>query len=359
MIDEIRQHFAEADVLTEGGRLTLPFVQRYGKERLRNLGLIYGHPGSGVAAYLEGIADTVLLLRDPMDHAISNFLNVLRDPAARLHRAATALGFRDFLHTYPGFLAFQTLSLTTGLGLRVPTDRIYDCLPDVLAYLRRSFLLGTVEQIDLFMASLTNIRRWLAPVSMRHLNQATAAQSPVRDGLKEIYATAAKDTRLATLIAVEQAVYANVRNIAATQRELRSLEALGETARRVWRSPSGEIVLGHNFGRQEVIDAEPAWWTLEATHSSIHLRSATPATLHAEIRIWHAVDPTCVEVWLDERRLDAKIERTGDRFGTLQVPLADQHLDRFATLALRIDRKYVPTVPPTYPALLLYRFRLS
>src|SRR5215475_8602669 len=89
MIDEIRQHFVEPDILTEGGRLTLPFVQAYGKERLRNLGFIYGHPGSGVAAYLEGIADTVLLLRDPVDHVISNYLNVLRDPAARLHHAAT------------------------------------------------------------------------------------------------------------------------------------------------------------------------------------------------------------------------------------------------------------------------------
>jgi hypothetical protein len=78
MINEIRQHFAEADILNEGVNVTLPFLQAYGRERLRDVGFIHGHPGFGVAAYLEGVADAILLLRNPMDQAISNFLSLSR-----------------------------------------------------------------------------------------------------------------------------------------------------------------------------------------------------------------------------------------------------------------------------------------
>lgn len=114
MINEIMQHFVASETLTENGNLTLPYLQAYGKERLRELGFIHGHPGAGVATYLQGITDTVLLLRNPMDHAISNYLSLLRDPGARLHHVAAGLGFRDFLYAYPRVLAFQTRSLTGG-----------------------------------------------------------------------------------------------------------------------------------------------------------------------------------------------------------------------------------------------------
>lgn len=359
MINEIREHFAESQILTDNGNLPLHFLQAYGKDQLRDFGFIHGHPGAGVAAYLEDVADAVLLLRDPADHAISNYLSLSRNPAASLHRAARELGFADFLQANPGILAFQTISITTGLGLDVPIDRIYDSLPHVLRYLENSFLLGTVERIAEFMTSLANIRRWPAPVSVRHLNQIAEGQRGTRASLKEIYTAAASDTQLGTLIAVEQAVYAKVGGIAAAQRERRSLELLGETARRVWRSARGEIVLGRNFGQREMIDGEPGWWTLEDTDSRIHLRSTTPATLHAEIRIWHAADPTCVEIWLDQRRLDAEIEHTGGGFGTLQLSLADVPVGCLVTLTLHIARKHIPNKPPWYPALLLYRFSLS
>ena len=116
LINEIRQHFAEADILNEGVNITLPFLQAYGKERLREVGFIHGHPGFGVAAYLEGVADAIMLLRNPMDQAISNFLSLTRIHTDLVHRTATGLGFRDFVRTYPEFLVFQTLSLATVSG---------------------------------------------------------------------------------------------------------------------------------------------------------------------------------------------------------------------------------------------------
>lgn len=144
-----------------------------------------------MATYLQGITDTVLLLRNPTDHAISNYLSLLRDPGARLHHVAAGLGFRDFLYAYPRVLAFQTRSLTGGLGLHVRTDRIYDCLPDVFRYLEGTLLLGTVERIDEFITDLANVRQWPAPTSLRHLNRKAENQRATRDELEEIYVSAA------------------------------------------------------------------------------------------------------------------------------------------------------------------------
>src|SRR6202012_3757676 len=130
-----------------------------------------------------------------------------------------------------------------------------------------------------------------APVSVRHLNRAEPSQMPSREALKEIYAEATKDPHLGTMIAIEEVVYAKARSIAAIQRERTSLQDLGETARRAWRSALGEVGLGKNFGRRETIDGGPAYWTLEAGQSRIHVKANKPVTLHAEVRVWHAVDP--------------------------------------------------------------------
>ena len=357
--DEIKQHFAELQILTEDGNLTLPFLEAYGKQRLREVGFIHGHPQSGAAAYLEDVADAVTLLRNPMDQAISNYLHMRRGVPRPLHRTTNALGFRDFLHAYPDHLAFQTLFMARSLGLDVPPERIFDALPRVLGYLESIKLLGTVEQIDEFMTSLAGIRRWPAPVSVRHINKAAASQKLAEEGLEEIYAAAAGSTHLGEMIAVEQAVYARVRSIVANQRERRSMRELGETARRVWQSDYGEIVLGHNFGLREIFDGEPAWWTLDAHESRIYVAARRAVTLHAEIRVWHAVDPSCIEFRTDEGKLDARIEQTSDGFGLFQVPLGDLAAEGLAPITLRIVRKHAPDDQPWYPALLLYRFRLT
>lgn len=47
LINEIRQHFVPSQILTERGRVTVPFLQACGDERLRDAGFIYGHTGTG------------------------------------------------------------------------------------------------------------------------------------------------------------------------------------------------------------------------------------------------------------------------------------------------------------------------
>lgn len=223
-----------------------------------------------------------------------------------------------------------------------------------------TLLLGTVERIDEFITDLANVRQWPAPTSVRHLNRTAENQRATRDELEEIYVSAARDDRLGTMVAAEQALYAKARSIAATQRELMSMKRLGQTARRVWQSADGEIVLGKNFGRREMIDGEAAWWTLEACESQIHETSRTIATLHAEIRISHGIASSCIQVWMDDRRLDARIEQSSDSSCSLVVPLDGLRGDRWATVTLHIvDRLAAIDNPLWHHALLLYRFCLT
>jgi hypothetical protein len=228
VIADISEHFIGSQILTDGGNLTMPFLQARGEQQLRGMGFIHGHAGHGAAAYLQGIADTTLLLRDPIDLTISHYLHVVGDPTLPWHRAATGLGFRDFIETYPRFLAIQTITLATGLGYDVRRDRIYDCLPEMMRYLDSTLLLGTVDQIDEFMAGLARMKQWIAQVPVRHLNRAAAVEEPDRQGLEAAYDEVARSAHVAAvMIAAEQTLYTAAKTIAATQRARTPLREIG------------------------------------------------------------------------------------------------------------------------------------
>ncbi len=219
VIADISKHFCESQILTNGGDLTMPFLQARGEQQLRETGFIHGHAGHGVAAYLQKFADTTLLLRDPMDLMISHYLHVLTNPTSPWHHAAAGLGFRDFIESYPRFLALQTITLANGLGHDVRRDRILDCLPHVMRYLDSTLLLGMVDHIDEFMVCLARIRQWPVQVPIGHLNRATAAQRPGRQELEAAYNEAARSTHVAAvMIAAEQTLYVAAKGIAAIQR---------------------------------------------------------------------------------------------------------------------------------------------
>ena len=117
---------------------------------------------------------------------------MVRALAEPWHPAAAELGIRDFIHTYPGVLAFQTISLANGLGNVVSPTRLYECLPDIVRYLESMFLLNTVDQIDEFMASLAGLRKWPAPVLVRRLNKVHPGQAVGREEFEDAHmATAA------------------------------------------------------------------------------------------------------------------------------------------------------------------------
>jgi hypothetical protein len=219
LIDQIGRHFAESEILTDGGNLSMDFIKACGEERLREAGFLHGQPGFGAATYLQGFTDAIMLLREPMERMISHYLDMLRDPNSPWHRAATELGFRDFIETYPCFLALQTISLATGIGRDVQRDRIYDCLPDVVRYLEATFLLATADQIDEFMIGLASMKQWPAPVMAGQPNKAAMGAEQARHALEEDYEAVARSAHIgAVMIAAEQMLYAVAKNIAVVQR---------------------------------------------------------------------------------------------------------------------------------------------
>jgi hypothetical protein len=218
-IDQIGRHFAESEILTDGGNLSIDFIEACGEERLREAGFLHGQPGFGAAAYLQGFTDAIVLLRDPMERMISHYLDILRDPNSPWHRAATELGFRDFVATYPHFLALQTISLATGIGHDVQRDRVYDCLPDVVHYLEGTFLLATADQIDEYMITLASMRQWPTPVMAGQPGEAATGEQQARHALEEGYTAVARSAHIgAVMIAAEQTLYAAAKNIAVSQR---------------------------------------------------------------------------------------------------------------------------------------------
>ena len=219
VIADISRHFSESQILTDGGDLTMPFLEARGDQQLRETRLIHGHAGHGVAAYLQKFAETTLLLRDPMDLMISHYLYVLTDSTSPWHATAGALGFRDFIETYPRFLASQTITLATALGHDVRRDRILDCLPDVMRYLESTLLVGMFDQIDDYVACLARIRQWPAQVSVQHFSRTAAGQRPARQELEAAYNEVARSAHVAAvMIAAEQTLYIAAKSIAAAQR---------------------------------------------------------------------------------------------------------------------------------------------
>ena len=230
VIAEIGHHFTGSEILSEGGNLTMPFLEACGEERLRNAGFLYGQPGAGAAACLQGIADAVLLLREPMDRMIAHYQDMLRDSNMPWHRAATELGFRAFVETYPQFLALQTISLATSIGRDVQRDRIYDCLPDVMRYLEGTFLLATANRVDEFLIRLADMKQWPAPAPIGRPNEAANGDEQARHALEESYTAVARSAHIgAVMIAAEQTLYAAAKNIAAAQRARTPLQESAET----------------------------------------------------------------------------------------------------------------------------------
>jgi len=356
LVEEIRQHYAPAEIFSEDGNLSLGALREMGGAKLRALGLIYGHPGEGAAAYLHDIAETVTLLREPRAHAISNYLHMLRETAAPLHKIAKELGFGDFLRTYPSHLTFQTSSLAVGIGA---TGTFHERVMAVLKYLSSLALVGTVERIDEFARDLAQMRRWPVPRPLPRLN--TAAQSGWAIDYERAageYDAIERDPRFAPRVAFERAAYAHAQGVALEQRERIFLRDVAPGGRCVHCSELGEIVLGGNFGRRELVEGRDAWWTLEQQESRIHVLPKEAASLRAEIEVWHAAPADGIRFWAGGMRLDAKVEATNGG-GRIAVSLTELPRGVTTPISMRVARLDTPYDPPWYPAILLSGFRLS
>ena len=217
----IRSMTKRSSVISKGGNLPLPFVQKIVASGLRPDQFIHGHPAHGVSALLRGKTRIITLLRDPVEQCISNYLFVRSDFGNPDRRAARRMDFAEFIRTHPYYAAFQAGSLAVGLHTELPPGAavLAKCLPEICAFLNEMFLVGTVEGVQDFMRDLAHAMGWQSVPKLRHLRKSRASQRE-RTVLRMLRATLEDDPDLAPRFAIERAVYQHATAIAARRRSL-------------------------------------------------------------------------------------------------------------------------------------------
>ncbi len=193
---------------SENGDVSVWFVERLIAAGLKPGQFIYGHPGPGAAAPLRDRACMAVMLRQPREQAISNYLWVQQDWRLPDHAAASALDFRGFLAARPYFAIFQAASLHVGLNIR-PLDRLpalVDALPALTDYLGQFQLVGVTEQAPDFYAEACRILGLPHPPKLPHHRKSRIPQQD-RQQMREQYEGLRTDPELGPLIAAEEALF--------------------------------------------------------------------------------------------------------------------------------------------------------
>ena len=225
---------------SENGDLSAAFVQRLTAEGLKPGQFIYGHPGARAALPLRGKCCMTVLLREPREQAISNYLWILRDWRLPDHAAAKAGDFRAFLKARPYFAIFQTASLHVGVEQR-PIERaedLIDRLPDLIDYLGEFELIGTTETEEALFLRACRILQLADPPRFPH-HRKSAVSAARRQEMREQYEDLEHDPALGALIRAEQALYL----------EARTLAALETAAEPTDRAPASRFMLNASLGR--------------------------------------------------------------------------------------------------------------
>jgi hypothetical protein len=193
---------------SENGDLSAPFVRRLAEEGLRPGQFIYGHPGTGAALPLRGRTCMTVVLREPREQAISNYLWLLQDWRLPDHAAAKAGDFRAFLKARPYFAIFQTASLHVGVERRplARTEDLIDRLPDLIEYLREFELIGTTETEEALFLRACQVLRLADPPKFPH-HRKSALPASRRQEMREQYQDLERDPELGPLIRAERALF--------------------------------------------------------------------------------------------------------------------------------------------------------
>ncbi len=201
-------HFPPARRFTDNGNISRSLLARHARD-LRSGCFLYGHPEHDT---LDGMvaARLVTVLRRPVDHAISNYLYIRREPGLPLHRDAMAWSFSDFLRHHWPVMVFQATSLdvaqsVTGLDTR---ETFFDRLPRIRALLDRIDFVGCQDRLDELLVVLA-ASRGRRPTPADRLN--TSPRSPghlaTTEAMRAQYEALRQAPDTAPLIAAEQALY--------------------------------------------------------------------------------------------------------------------------------------------------------
>jgi hypothetical protein len=330
----IRSVYTDEECLTNNGNITLDFLKSVSDERWEKTRFIYGHCGAQVGESLLGKTRGLLLLRDPVEQVISNYLHIAREPQVPLCKAACSLGFQRFIEVYPFHLCFQLTSIN--LGLAPPdfpwrgVDEVYRLVPRVLDYMSTFSLVGTVEQLGKFMSDLTLMMGWERNPEMTWVNQAPQIDGGEvdRQQLRDILSELEQKPRYAQIIATERLVYLRAKALAQTLGQRILLRSLlkgqrfdGDHAILAHRSPNGEVVLAQNFRRDESSgNSRVRWRTLERQDSHFFIRRSDKCDwLVLQLSSLHSLGETDFSFYYQKARIPAEVHAVGDGAGCIII----------------------------------------
>jgi len=204
-------------IFTDHGNLTPELFSAHG-DMLDRPALFHGHAAHGTAAYFEGRATTLTLLRRPENQAVSNYLYIQRDPCSPWHEAALRLDLSTFFREFWFLTAFQTISISVPLtsGSFASREEFFAALPAIHAALERTDIVGCAETMEDVIARLAPILP--SPCEMPgQLNRAADFGVCARRiaMLRWEYRELREDPDLAEPIAAEEATYRLARTLAA------------------------------------------------------------------------------------------------------------------------------------------------
>jgi hypothetical protein len=224
---------------SENGLLSAPFVEKLIADGLKPGQFIYGHPGPGAALPLRGKACSAILLRDPVEHAISNYLWVSNHKHLPDHAAASTLGFREFLLAQPYFAIFQTGSLQIGIQQRPlgRTEDLIERLPGLLDYLREFEIVGTTATVATFFQRSCAAMGLPIPPPFPHLRMARISAEQ-RQRMREQYHSLKTHPTLGPLLAAERELYLHAKRLEATSEVMKVSDMQNPVARPATLAPT-------------------------------------------------------------------------------------------------------------------------
>jgi len=216
-------------------------------DRLSERLFVAGHWSANT---LSGIFQKSLIftiLRNPRDHAVSNYLFLYDEPNQPQHNDARDLGFRRFFLENVHLLACQTSSI---LAARTPypisAREFVNHADEVLRFLNQLAFVGCLEKPDDLAYCLPAALGLSEPLNLRWLNSATDRRIPKARiaELQAMYDDLARDPALRQLIDIEHQLYnAALARVHGRERALGSLKRSWENAPTVHFAASNPSVM--------------------------------------------------------------------------------------------------------------------
>ncbi len=180
--------------------------------------LLHGHAGHGS---FETLADalTVTVVRDPVEHAVSHYLHVRRNPDTPLHGHANTLPFDQFLRVIWQFVVFQSISLDVLVSTTpVPAvEEFHSRAAGLPVLLERIDLVDVTDDLQVVLDALSRRLGVISPqVPHQHRAEEFGVTEADRAVLRAQYHELAADPEFAPLFRAERGLYEAARRCSTT-----------------------------------------------------------------------------------------------------------------------------------------------